>query len=405
METAPAPDPGVDLTAPGTERFGSWIGVGPLLEQVWATAPFLRDRPVPEAPGLEWWRILRTARERLPAEAPASNDNYDAYFALCCAAHHGTVGTYTPTDVDAKIRGHLWRDCPVDHLPQRWATVESWCGWDERLVSVRGEPCGELGLLSGHDGERFGVIAGALGAAVQGRCTPVADAARARIAAELAREGAALQQAMDATRRGNHEPAALLRLAWIITHNIGDLNQGINYWPESSSALDADRAAFGQLAQGNGARAGGIFLAAKRLYHLVEAEGHRNYPLREARALRPHPELLLPLGPCLETWGRRVAEHPGLGRDGRDQVVHALLEGCRRVPGQIGYYRALHGMQDVLGGSLERTVQDLPTAHRRIWAEPATQRNLAVKEAAFRASLGKKVLALLADPAALLAPE
>ena len=98
---------------------------------------------MPADPALEWWRILRQARERLPAGIAATDDDHDAYFALCCAAHHGTVGTYTPTDVDAKIRGHLWRDCPASHLPQRWATVEAWCGWDERLVSVRGEDCGE----------------------------------------------------------------------------------------------------------------------------------------------------------------------------------------------------------------------------------------------------------------------
>lgn len=399
------------------EKFGPWIGVGPLLDLVAATAPFLFSpsrepahappagarRLIDLAPGPEgWWHILRQARELLPSTGRPDADHIDDYFALCCAAHHASVGTYTPTDVDAKIRGVLWQDCGAKHLAIRWRVVEAWRDWDERLVCTRGEPCGEFGLIGGHDGERLGVSAGALGAAL---ATPgaeaVAVAAQAGVAAEVEREAAALRAAIAAVAAGNGDPLALVRLAWVATHNVGDLNQGLSFWPEDSPIHDEARAPFARLAHENAGASGGAFLAAKRLYHVVEAEGHRNYPLRQARCLRPHPDLLLPLGPCLEDWGERVARHRKLDNNDHLEVIAALVEGGRKVPGQVGYYRALVGMREGLGGTFDRLCDRLTSVDRKHLAEPEVRRRLAVGKASFHASLGKQVRTLVAQGDAL----
>jgi hypothetical protein len=335
---------------PKVEKFGPWIGVGPLLDLVEATAPFLfsparePSHPAPEGakrlldlvPGPDgWWHVLLRAREWLASDHDPSADAIDDYTALCFAAHHATVGTYTPTDVDAKIRGVLWQGVNAEHLRRRWAVVEAWLGWDERLVCTRGEPCGEFGRIGGHDGERLGVMAGAYGAALTVGEEAVAEAARLALTFEVDREANALRQAIAAIAAGNGDPIALLRLAWVATHNVGDINQGLSFWPEDELHTQA-AAPFARLAHENAGASGGAFLAAKRLYHLVEAEGHRNYSLRQARCLRMHPDLLLPLGPCLEAWGERVARHRKLDAKDHVEVIAALVEGARKVPGQVG---------------------------------------------------------------------
>ena len=54
---------------------------------------------------------------------------------------------------------------------------------------------------------------------------------------------------------------------------------------------------YGKLAHSNFERYNGEYLRAKSVYKdLLSAEGHRNYPLREAKCLRIHPDLMLPLG-------------------------------------------------------------------------------------------------------------
>ena len=62
----------------------------------------------------------------------------------------------------------------------------------------------------------------------------------------------------------------------------------------------------------------------------MSAEGHRNYPLREERGLRKYHDLMLPLGPFLEQWGRNVAEHLHLSREEKINVARLLIRGCDR---------------------------------------------------------------------------
>jgi hypothetical protein len=102
------------------QRAPVWAGfIQPrtILAQVDNTAPFLRTRLV-EARGRlvslgtgagGFLRILGSATGL--ADRPLTRDEQlQDYFALCLAAHHATVATFVPTDLDSKIRGLLWRE-------------------------------------------------------------------------------------------------------------------------------------------------------------------------------------------------------------------------------------------------------------------------------------------------------
>ena len=160
---------------------------------------------------LGWWSILLHAERLAAQEHPGPADVTD-YFALCLAAHWGSVASYVPTDVDAKIRDALWLD-QTD--PAELAAMRALCGelahWDVRGFSARlldvDAASGETGhgLHSGHDGERLAVLCGALGAHRARGEEAVAAELEAAIEAELVREArafAALRRAAGRARSG-----------------------------------------------------------------------------------------------------------------------------------------------------------------------------------------------------------
>lgn len=86
---------------------------------------------------------------------------------------------------------------------------------------------------------------------------------------------------------------------------------------------------FAKLAHERYDRFSGEFGRAKMVYkELLSAEGHRNYPLREAKCLRSSMDLALPLGPWLERWGSLVARHPALSEEDLIVVIKQLIRGC-----------------------------------------------------------------------------
>ena len=145
----------------------------------------------------------------------------------------------------------------------------------------------------------------------------------------------------------------------------------------------------------------GLFGKAKLLYSkLVSAEGHRNYPLREAKCLRSHPDLLLPLAPWLENWGRQVGSHLALSEQDRVLVVKQLLRGCDShsrawcVPGQVGYYRALYGISTVL--DLDKlATRDLEKDCRAVLKGHDMRAQLAMTDEMFATKLGRLARELL----------
>jgi len=329
-----------------------------LLALVRNTAPFLFDR---DWGSHEFLAIL--------------NDPTPDYFALCLAAHHATVATFVPTDVDAKIRGLLWRETSDREKLRAMADLAiRTFDWDLSFVSRR-----VVDNVSGHDGERMSVVAGA-----HGRFLEVGDAEYAEktaqvLEAELDRELATFAQARD--------PIATLRLAASIAHNLGDLNQGISFW-RTGPVTAASRARFLRL----GHEDAGRFAVPMQLYReLLSPEGHRNYPLRGVKALRQSPDLLLPQAPFLDDWGRTIATHSLLTFEDRRDVADALIDGCRKLPGQQGYYRALAGIRVANAGQFDKIVDALPSTSRREARTPDFRKRLDVPRASFESSLAKKL--------------
>jgi len=103
-------------------------------------------------------RILASWRNLLD-ESLTYGEQLQDYFALCLAAHHATVATFVPTDVDTKIRGVLWhesRDPEVLRPMLRLALASR--SWTEEGISIRA-----IRGVSGHNGEQWSAIAGGLG--------------------------------------------------------------------------------------------------------------------------------------------------------------------------------------------------------------------------------------------------
>jgi hypothetical protein len=393
----------------GRKAFGGFIGPQTLVELVRSAAPFLFDGTHPSAASvpaprgdrlsdlafhpLGWWSILLRA-DLLRAAAEPSPEERTDYFALCLAAHFASVATYVPTDVDAKIRHALWfYPAPEPELERMRALALQLADWDVRGVSARIVDVDGFGPVSGHDGERLSVLGGGLLGLLE--AGDLAGAARfeAEIDAELDREA----RAFAAVERRAGQEIDLLRLAWILTHNAGDVDQGLAAKSgRRVGAREKDR--FGDLARERPERYGGSFARAAALYRAILApEGHRNYPLRATKLLRAHPDLLLPLGPCLDDWGARLATWPAWPAAARAEVLGALVEGCRKVAGQESYYRALAGFDAAHAGGIQsrELAAHLPASVRRALAEPELRRKAGVPRASFERSLAKRTRAVL----------
>jgi len=341
------------------------IGPAALVDLVRNTAPFLLDREWPPA---EFLDILKS-------RAPD-------YFALCLAAHHATVATFVPTDVDAKIRGVLWRETRDREKLQAMADLALRAmSWDLSFVSRRTVDVG-LGPVSGHDGERMSVLAGAHGRFLESGDTAYAEKTGEAITRELDRES-------DSFERCEH-PIEALKLASFIAHNLGDLNQGISFW-QSGAKTAASKQRFERL----GHQDRGRFAIPMRLYReLLSPEGHRNYPLRGVKALRQSPDLLLPQAPFLDEWGAVVATHPLLSFESRGEVTGALIDGCRKLAGQQGYYRAIAGLAGADPGQYERIVEALPVTARKDARSADFRKRVAVPRESFESSMAKRCRAI-----------
>ncbi|HTO70715.1 MAG TPA: hypothetical protein VMR31_12720 [Myxococcota bacterium] len=364
----------------GRGAFGGFIGPRMLRAQVENTAPWLFDARAPEQP---YVALLRGA-DRLPAAAKPTPAERTDYFALCLAAHFASAATYVPTDVDTKIRRALWQDARgTDELPRMCALALELAGWDPEPVSARVVRVAGAGAVSGHDGERLAVLAG-------GFAATRSAGLEAAIDTELCREARAFE-ALEAAPGAELE---LLRLAAVLTHNAGDLQQGLG-------TLRHPR--FADLARSGPERFGGAFARAAALYReLLAQDGHRNYPLRKVRALRSDRALLLPLAPCLDDWGERLARFPGFGDGERAEVISALVDGCRKLPGQTAYHRALAGLDRALprGLAAPELTQHYSVSVRRELREPELRRLVAVRRESFEASLAKRTREALRRPRA-----
>ncbi len=129
---------------------------------------------------------------------------------------------------------------------------------------------------------------------------------------------------------------------------------------------------------------------------VLSAEGHRNYPLREVKALRRDADLLLPIAPFLDDWGRALATHEALSDGDRDEILATLVAGCRKVRGQAGYYRAIAGFVDAAGG-IDRAGRKLASGARKALDDAELRKLVAVPRIAFESSLTKRMVQALAE--------
>ena len=384
--------------------FGGFIGPENLLSLVRNTAPYwfggTGRRLVAELPQPGrlidlvdtphgWLQILRHGRQ-LADSSPKTPEAHADYFALCLACHMATVATYVPTDVDNKIRDALWHpDTDRAALERMEAATFAAKQWDQRLYSTRWIAAPRHQPVGGHDGEWLGVAVGALGCFLRLGDQLRSERLFAAVDAELARQAAAFS----AQRQVKDGELDLLRLAAILTHNVGDVDQGLRSWREQERHPFADR--LRRLAHENATPYGGIYQLAARLYkELLAAEGHRHYPLREVRPLRGSAEFLLPLGPCFDDWGRKLGSHPDFNAASRGELLAALIAGCRKVPGQVGYYRAIAGLQDAVG-NLDVLAKHLPGAAQKALKDVELRRQIAVKQISFESTLKKRTQAIL----------
>ncbi len=384
--------------------FGGFIGPENLLHLVRNTAPYYftsvgRDLVAPcPAPThlidlvnepVGWLQILRHGRQ-LHDSSPTSPEAHVDYFALCLASHMATVATFVPTDVDTKIRDALWHpDTDRSALERMAAATLAAHQWDQRPISARWIVAPDHQPVGGHDGEWLGVAVGALGCFLRLGDQDWSERLYNAIDAELQRQAAAFT----VQRHVKDGDIDLLRLAAILTHNVGDVDQGLKSWREAAQHPYAEK--LRRLAHENITQYNGVYQIAAQLYkELLSAEGHRHYPLRDVRALRSSPDFLLPLGPCFDDWGRQLATHEKFNHTARAELLTALLAGCRKVPGQVGYYRAIAGMQDALG-NLDVLSKYLSSAALKALKDPALKQHIAIKQISFESSLRKRAAAVL----------
>jgi hypothetical protein len=384
------------------DTFGGFIGPGNLMEQVRIAvpylfeAPFAWDEPIPAearlvelGSGPDGWRRILAAAERLESTESPTPSQVSDYFALCLAAHWATAPSFVPTDVDAKIRAALWSDqSEPEELERMERFALELAAWRLGPFSARDVRLPQDDVLSGHDGERLSVWVGALVHAASRGDERGERAWLEAVRGELQREA----DAFDALWRGHDPDLDAVRAASLLTHNAGDVNQALE--SPAGRKLQADwKPELARLAQADGQRFGGAFVRAAAIYNAgLAAEGHRNYPLRKAKPLRAHPELLLPLGPFLDGWGERLARSKHLTDDGRGEVLSALLTGCRKVAGQTGYYRALAGFAEAWPGGLEdkRLARSLSAAQRREVKDSELRKRVQVSRGAFESGWLKR---------------
>ncbi len=356
-------------------------GIAPnvLRSQVEATAGWA------EGPAAE---VVRQAGEI--EEAWREDATSLAYLRLLLAAHYLTVATFCPTDVDARIRHHYWSELDPSRLHEALAVVEWIAAFDPRPVSARALVDEAQGPLSGHDGEWFSVRAGALGRALALGDDRAIDALEAAIEDELVREAAIF----DARVTAGDVPGALTA-ATILAHNVGDLSRVVEAWP-NTPAHAAKRGRFMKLGHepDRTRYRGAFYLAGVVNKDVMATENHRFLALRKPRALRASRELLLPVGPFFEGWGRTVARI--LEERDRAEVVAALLETFVRGSDQVGVLRALRGIAEQASGPWGRVVDDLPARLRKVATSGDVVAGMRVTDAAFRARLENRYRASMA---------
>jgi hypothetical protein len=346
-----------------------------LIEQVRGSAPYLFGGPEPQGPRLRYLRVLRAyAGGRL--DAPG-------YYELCLCAHWATAGSFLPTDVDNGIRWKLWQEVQPGLIELQARLVLESGTWDYLPVTAKVVPTDE-GPLSTHEGTWFSVAVGAY-AACRESYPSLARTVLDAMQAEADREDRAY-----ATLDGR--PLPFLKASALVSHNFGDCDRVMDQWGLKPG--DPLRDALYDAAKPGSPLFGGRLGVAGLLHQKhLGADNHRHYPLRAPRPLRRSADLLLPVGPFFDDWGRVVARHPDLSYEDKAEVVRALVDGWVRLHEPPGYARALSGFLEVFPGGREKLKKLLPAKDFRLLSSGTLKVAMDEPQARFEARWAAKARA------------
>jgi hypothetical protein len=184
-------------------------------------------------------------------------------------------------------------------------------------------------------------------------------------------------------------------MAAVMTHNAGDIDQSISFWPQSAAHTTA-AAEIQRLAHENVRPWNGGFALAARIYKATLApEGHRNYPLRPIRCLRQSFDFLIETAPFLDDWGERLSRDSRLDDGSRGEILEALVIGTRKLEGQRGYQRAIAGMLQGLGGRADAVVGKMSARARSEFKTSDLRKSVAVARVSFESSMKSMLRRLL----------
>lgn len=346
-----------------------------LLKQVFNTAPFLKNLTLEHKPSLRYLHILLS----LKPETSWEDFSWGRYFELCVAAHYATVATFVPTDVDAHIRFKLWDSTTADEdfLKMIEVVVDAF-SWDTSPLSARWLKTPSGRVLEGHKGEWFSIAAAAYGASRR-RFPEKAKEVLSLIDWEIDNEEACFLEFLK-----DKDVFSILKASVLIAHNLGDLQRVLEMWgmPHLFSERFSSRA---------------FQMAGNINRDLMAVENHRHFPLREPRALRKSADFLLPLGPFLDDWGRKLARHSDLSLEDLGTIAEALIQGWARLSGPVGYARALSGLESQTPGGIRELLKPLPSRVAKLWTGGALRQLCDVSEPRFEAQWIKKCQGFLAS--------
>jgi hypothetical protein len=334
-------------------------GIAPalLLSQVENTAAWAMDTPA--------GKILR---------AGADPNDLIPYLHVLLSAHYLTVATFVPTDVDTRIRHHLWWSLETEEqLLRGLDVVDEVASWDPRVVSER-----VVRDVCGHQGEWLSVWAGALGRAIALDANEARDRALSRIDEELEREAAIFEATKD--------PLDVLRCATVLAHNLGDLSRVVEAWPRS-----VNDGGLRQRLVRLGHEGGRFYTAGAINKPIMAPENDRFLALRPARPLRKSRKLLLPIAPFFDEWGEMIARTELLDDDERGEIVAALVETHTRNPQQLGCLRALAGFDRAHKGGVNALEDAVPARQRKLLRAGALREQIGISRAHFEARMIKKL--------------
>ncbi len=343
-----------------------------LLEQVRQAAPFLFDAPEPQGPAYRYLRVLRAYDGR--------ELNALEYYELCLCAHWATAGSFVPTDVDNGIRWKHWQDVQPGLVEEQAKLVLEALSWDYAPVTAKITGTGER-RVSTHEGTWFSVAVGAYAACLE------AKPAFSSVVLDVMKKEAERE---DGAYAACGEGIELLKTSALIAHNFGDLDRVVDQWELKPG--DPLRVALYDAAKPGSNLFGGRLGRAGVLHQKhMGADNHRHYPLRAARGLRKSGDLLLPVGPFFDDWGRKIGKHPALTPEDVAEAVRCLLDGWTRLHEPVGYARALSGILEVFPGGRRALIKLLPSKDGRMLESGPLKTALDVPQVRFEAQWANRL--------------